>query len=287
MPDFAIVDTHVHLWDPAEIPMDWCAGAPALSRPFGLAELDEARGAVQLEQFVFVECDVVPGRSLDEARRIAAMAEADPRLAGIVAHAALEDGAKVAPHLEALAGLGLVKGVRRLLQNEADDAFCLRPDFQAGLALLPNYGFHFELCIFHRQFPAVLELVARHPEVRFVLDHIGKPGIKAGIVEPWWTFIKALAAFPNVICKLSGVATEADHASWTEDELKRYVEVAIDAFGFDRVMFGGDWPVAVQAIGYRRWVELLDEWLAGVPEADLEKFWRGNAIRFYRLGGRP
>ena len=285
MPDFAIVDTHVHLWDPAEIPMDWCAGAPALSRPFGLAELDEARGAVQLEQVVFVECDVVPGRSLDEARRIATMAEADPRLAGIVAHAALEDGAKVAPHLEALAGLGLVKGVRRLLQNEADDAFCLRPDFQAGLALLPNYGFHFELCIFHRQFPAVLELVARHPEVRFVLDHIGKPGIKAGIVEPWWTFIKALAAFPNVICKLSGVATEADHAGWREAEIRPYMDRALDVFGSERVMFGGDWPVSVLALPYADWVEVVDRATAHLSREERQRIFRDNAKHWYRLPG--
>ncbi|HWL69496.1 MAG TPA: amidohydrolase family protein [Geminicoccus sp.] len=285
MPDFAIVDTHVHLWDPAEIPMDWCAGAPALSRPFGLAELDEARGAVQLEQVVFVECDVVPGRSLDEARRIATMAEADPRLAGIVAHAALEDGAKVAPHLEALAGLGLVKGVRRLLQNEADDAFCLRPDFQAGLALLPNYGFHFELCIFHRQFPAVLELVARHPEVRFVLDHIGKPGIKAGIVEPWWTFIKALAAFPNVICKLSGVATEADHAGWREAEIRPYMDRALDVFGSERVMFGGDWPVSILALPYADWVEVVDRATAHLSREERQRIFRDNAKHWYRLPG--
>ncbi|WP_191059952.1 amidohydrolase family protein [Geminicoccus harenae] len=285
MPDFAIIDTHVHLWDPAEIPMDWCAGAPALSRPFGLAELDEARGAVQLEQMVFVECDVVSGRSLDEARRIAAMAETDPRLAGIVAHAPLEDGAKVAPHLEALAGLSLVKGVRRLLQNEADDAFCLRPDFQAGLALLPKYGFHFELCIFHRQFPAVLELVARHPEVRFVLDHIGKPGIKAGIVEPWWTFIKALAAFPNVICKLSGVATEADHAGWREAEIRPYMDRALDVFGSERVMFGGDWPVSILALPYADWVEIVDRATAHLSREERQRIFRDNAREWYRLPG--
>ncbi|WP_159710243.1 amidohydrolase family protein [Geminicoccus flavidas] len=285
MPDFAIVDTHVHLWDPAEIPMDWCAGVPALNRPFGLAELDEARRAVQLEQIVFVECDVVPGRSLDEARRIAAMAEADPRLAGIVAHAPVENGAAVAPHLEALAGLGLVKGVRRLLQNEADDAFCLRPDFQAGLALLPKYGFHFELCIFHRQFPAVLELVARHPEVRFVLDHIGKPGIKAGIVEPWWTFIKALAAFPNVICKLSGVATEADHADWREAEIRPYMDRALDVFGSERVMFGGDWPVSILALPYADWVEILDRATAHLSREERQRIFRDNARHWYRLPG--
>lgn len=283
MPDFAIVDTHVHLWEPAEIPMEWCAGVPALNKPFGIAELDRHRGDVALEKYVFVECDVAAGQGLAEARRIAGLARQDPRLAGIVAHAPLEQGMAVEPHLQALAELGLVKGIRRLLQNEADDAFCLRDDFQAGLKLLPRYGFHFELCIFHRQFPAVLELVARHPEVRFVLDHIGKPGIKDDIVEPWWTFIKALARFPNVICKLSGVATEADHENWREAALRPYMDRAVDAFGTDRVMFGGDWPVSILALPYPRWVEIVDRALAHCTEAERRAVFRDNAIRWYRL----
>ena len=283
MPPFPIVDTHVHLWDPAEIPMEWCAGVPVLNRPYGIRDLDEHRGDVQLDKFVFVECDVAPGRSLDEARRIAGLAKGDPRLAGIVAHAPLEQGAAVEPHLQALAGIGLVKGVRRLLQNEADDAFCLRPDFQEGLALLPRYGFDFELCIFHRQFPAVLQLVARHPEVRFVLDHIGKPGIKAGIVEPWWTFIKALATFPNVICKLSGVSTEADHAQWREAQIRPYMDRAVDVFGTDRVMFGGDWPVSVLASSYVEWAEIVDRAAAHFADTERRAIFHDNAVRWYRL----
>ncbi len=283
MPDFAIVDTHIHLWEPSLIPMEWCAGVPALNKPFGIAELDRHRGRVALEKFVFVECDVAKGRSLDEARRIAGLAKDDPRLGGIVAHAPLEDGAVVEPHLEALAGLGLVKGVRRLLQNEADNDFCLRPDFQAGLALLPKYGFDFELCVFHHQFPAVLELVARHPQVRFVLDHIGKPPIKAGGIEPWWTFIKALAAFPNVICKLSGVATEADHGNWREAQLRPYMDRAVDCFGVDRIMFGGDWPVSVLALPYERWVETVERATAHFSDSERRAIFRDNAMRWYQL----
>jgi L-fuconolactonase len=283
VPQFPIVDTHVHLWDPAEIPMEWCAGVPVLNKPYGIADLDEHRASVQLDKFVFVECDVAPGRSLDEARCIAGLAKGDPRLAGIVAHAPLEQGTGVEPHLQALAEIGLVKGVRRLLQNEADDAYCLRPDFQEGLALLPRYGFDFELCIFHRQFPSVLQLVARHPEVRFVLDHIGKPGIKAGVVEPWWTFIKALGAFPNVICKLSGVSTEADHAQWSETQIRPYMDRAVDVFGTDRVMFGGDWPVSVLASSYVEWVEIVDRTTAHFTEAERRAIFHDNAVRWYRL----
>ena len=119
-----------------------------------------------------------------------------------------------------------------------------------------------------------------------ILDHIGKPAIKDRIIEPWASQMREFARLPNVCCKISGVATEADHAAWTEEQLRRYVGVAIDAFGFDRVMFGGDWPVALQAITYRRWVNSLDEILAAASPADCRKFWRENAVRFYRLEGR-
>jgi L-fuconolactonase len=117
-----------------------------------------------------------------------------------------------------------------------------------------------------------------------VLDHIGKPPIKEGLIMPWANQLRELARLPHVFCKISGVATEADHGRWSADDLKRYIEVAIDAFGFDRIMFGTDWPVATQAIAVGRWVRLLDEVMADANEIEQRKFWRDNAARFYRLG---
>ena len=131
------------------------------------------------------------------------------------------------------------RGIRRLIQNQADPEFVLRPDFLAALRLLPRYGLSFDICIFHHQFPNTLEMVRRCPEVNFVLDHIGKPGIKAGLFDPWKQHMRELAEAPNVTCKISGVTTEADHGNWTREQLRPYIEHAIGCFGFDRVMYGG------------------------------------------------
>ena len=283
MPKFAIVDSHVHFWDPALVPLPWLAGAPALARPALPGDLAAAAGPVAIDHLVFVEADVAPGRHLDEARWVTGLARAEPRLGAIVAHAPLERGAAVEPDLEALAAMPLVRGVRRLLQDEADEAFCLRPGFVEGVRLLARYGLHGEICVYHRQLGAVLELARRCPETRLVLDHSGKPGIKDGSWEPWATQIKALAGLPNTVCKLSGLVTEADHAAWTPAQLRPYIEHVVAGFGFDRLMFGSDWPVLGLAASYQRWVATLDAALAGAGEAELRRFYRDNALDYYRL----
>lgn len=284
MPDFPIVDAHVHLWDPARQRIPWLAGEPALNRPFGPAEFRAQTEGVAIEAFVYVEIDVAPAYALAEVREAEAHAAADPRLRGIVASAPVEDGAHVRPLLEALVATGpRVKGIRRLLQGESDPEFCLRSGFVAGVALLAEFGLSFDLCVRHHQLPAVVELVGRLPEVDFVLDHIGKPDIAGGGLDPWRERIAALAARPNVACKVSGLVTEADHAAWTAADLAPYVAHVLTTFGEDRVLFGSDWPVATLATAYRRWVETLDGLTADLPAAAKRKLWVENARRFYRL----
>jgi len=194
----------------------------------------------------------------------------------IVSQAAITD-------LERLRRHAILRGIRRIIQFEPDMEFCLRPDFIAGVRTLSALDLSFDICIDHRQMANTLRFAEQIPEVRMVLDHIGKPAIKDGKMQPWVDQMRELAKLPHVWCKVSGVATEADHARWTQDDLKRYIDVAIDAFGFDRIMFGGDWPVALQAIEYRKWVQLLEQLLSGVPLPDRHKFWRENAARFYRI----
>ncbi len=128
-----------------------------------------------------------------------------------------------------------------------------------------------------------IELVRRCPEVNFILDHIGKPGIKAGLREPWWSQMRELARLPNVICKVSGVVTEADRANWTYDEVAPYVAHAIDSFGFDGVAFGGDWPVMGLATRYPDWVAMVDRVTAGASAEELRQLYRDTAIAYYRL----
>jgi L-fuconolactonase len=149
--------------------------------------------------------------------------------------------------------------------------------------LLPRYGFTFDLCLYHPQLAEVTELCRRCPEVHFVIDHIAKPGIRAGLTEPWRSRMREIARLPNVACKISGVVTEADHAAWREADVAPYVAHAIECFGFDRVMFGGDWPVSELATTYRRWVDLVDSLVAGASENERRRLYRDNAIAFYRL----
>jgi L-fuconolactonase len=282
MPSVPFVDTHVHLWDPMRLGYAWLAGNDTLDRRHELPEFSAASDGLPLESMVFMECAVNAGQALDEARWVTALANQEPRLKGMVASAPLEQGEAVRPHLEALAELPLLRGIRRLLQSEADD-FCLQPGFVAGVKMLADFGLSFDICIFHRQLANVIAFADKVETVPMILDHIGKPGIADGLVSPWAEEMRELARRPNVVCKISGVATEADHRNWTDDQLKRYVSTAIDAFGFDRVMFGGDWPVSTLAITYRRWTEILDDLLAGASDEERRKFWRDNAVRFYRL----
>jgi L-fuconolactonase len=286
LPDFPIIDAHVHLYDPGAVPFGWMTSAPAIDSPHDIADFDAARGGVALDKYVFVEVAADAGAHMKEARWIAERAKADPRLAGLVLHAPLEKGVTVEADLEAMATMPKVKGVRRLIQGEADPGFCLEPGFAAGIELLPKYGFSFDICLKSFALTYGLELVRRHPAVSFVLDHIGKPDIRHGLVEPWRSQIRALASLPNVACKISGVITEAARGKDGSAHLRPYIIEVVEAFGFDRVMFGGDWPVSELTHRYRRWVDGLDAILADASASERERFYRLNAERTYRLGSQ-
>jgi L-fuconolactonase len=284
MPDFPIVDAHLHLWDPQHFAIPWLDGNATLNRRFTPAEYAEHTQGIAIEAMVYLEVDLDPHYVLLEPRWVAERAQEDPRIKAIVAHAPVEHGERIRGFLDALVGASpLVRGVRRLLQGEPEVDFCLRPDFVRGVQLLAEYGLSFDICIFHAQLAAATELVRRCPQTSFILDHLGKPDIKGKLLDPWRTQMRELAALPNVICKVSGAVTEADHEHWSSADLRPYVAHAIEVFGADRVAFGGDWPVTLLASSYRRWVETLDELTAGLSEAAKRKLWAENAKRFYRI----
>lgn len=283
MPDVPIIDTHLHIWDTRARPYPWLADHPAINRPFLLPDFDAATGPVTVERMVFVQCEAAPSHGFDEARWVASEAARDPRIAAMVAWAPLERGAAVAEDLERLAAFPILRGIRRLIQSEPDLDFCLRPDFVEGVRTLSRFGLSFDICIDRRHLANAIAFAKRCPDVPMVLDHIGKPNIAGGAFQPWAEQIRELARLPHVWCKLSGVATEADHKTWTRDQLKPYIQTAVEAFGFDRVMFGGDWPVATLAIGYPEWVETLNWALAGASEAELRRLYRDTARTVYRL----
>jgi L-fuconolactonase len=169
------------------------------------------------------------------------------------------------------------------LQDEAESGFCLRPAFEEGVRALAEFGLSFDLCIYHPQMPDVIELARRCPDVTFVLDHVGKPAIREGRLDPWRGHMRELAALPNVWCKLSGMTTEADVARWHSDDLRPYIDHSLECFGFKRSLFGGDWPVATLATSYSRWLGEVQAAVRGVPEEDQRDLFMRNAERCYRL----
>lgn len=280
MPAFPIIDSHLHLWDPHHLDYPWLSGA--LDRPFLPADFQAASAQVRIESLVFLECAAAPDQAFDEARWVLDQARLEPRIAAMVCNAPLEKGDAVRADLERLAQTDKVKGVRRIYQDEPDPAFCARPDFIAGVRALADYGLTFDMCLKHPQLPASIELADACPNVPMVLDHIAKPGIAAGLMQPWADQICDLARRENVVCKLSGVATEAA-PGWTPETLRPYMDVALEAFGPSRIMFGGDWPVSTLAITYPAWVAQVDSLIADLSDTEQRQIFRDTARRFYRL----
>ncbi|MBC6607554.1 amidohydrolase family protein [Hymenobacter sp. BT188] len=176
-----------------------------------------------------------------------------------------------------------LKGFRHILQGEADQALMLRPEFRRGIAALGQYGFTYDLLILSDQLLYAAELAGAFPKQTFVLDHIAKPGIKSGETEPWRRDLQMLAAHENVVCKVSGLLTEADWQRWQPIDFRPYLDVVFDAFGPKRVLFGSDWPVCEVAGGYSRTVSLLDDYLAAFSPTEQARFWGDNAVSFYNL----
>jgi L-fuconolactonase len=279
-----VVDAHVHLWNPDQFSMPWLADIPRLNRLYDLQEYREQTQGLPIIGIVYVEVGVTAQAALREARFVVDMAREEPRLQAIVAAAPVERGAAVREHLEALVALSPhIKGVRRNIQDEAEPDFCLRPDFVAGVRLLAEFNLSFDLCIKHRQLPSVVELVRRCPDTAFILDHLGKPDIKHQLLDPWQADLRALAGLPNVACKISGMVTEADHQEWQPADLEPFVNVVLESFGEERVLFGSDWPVALLASSYQRWYETLEALTAHVPLVARRRLWAENAQRFYRM----
>lgn len=279
----AIVDSHVHLWSPTQFRYAWLDGLPALNRPFLPADYAAASATANVSKIICVECDCEPAQSLAEVDWIANLAKSEPRIKGVVGHASLEKGDAARADLEKLAERPLVKGVRRNLQGEQNPTFCLQPEFVDGIQLLADFGLTFDLCVRHEQLRSVSELARRVPQVTFVLDHVGKPDVRGKQTESWVADLKVLAALPNVVCKISGLATEADWNHWQPEDLKFYFGWAVECFGFDRVMFGGDWPVATLATGYERWFRTVQDFFSFARDVDQIKLFQTNAERIYRV----
>lgn len=277
-----IVDTHQHLWDKDLFHYAWLEPLPKLDRSFRLSDYRDASRGLDIEKTVFVECDVDEAQVMDEALHILRLAD-DPanRIAGIVASGRPErDGFQA--HIEKLAAHPRVKGVRRILHTGADEAG-LAKAFVENVARLERYGLSFDICVLARQLPVAINLAAKCPHVQFILDHCGVPQVKDQVLDPWRAQIAELSKFPNVACKVSGLIAYGDPANWTAEDLRPFVEHIIASFGWDRVMFGSDWPVCNLTASYKQWVETLLSLTHAAGELNQRKLFDDNAIRIYRL----
>ena len=285
MVDIPIIDTHLHLWDTNRLSYPWLANLPKIDRPRLPEGYRRATAGLNIEKMVFMQCEVGDAQYEQEVAWVTEQAGREPRIKGIVAWAPLEKGEAARAALGALREkYPLMRGIRRMIQLEDNVHSCLQPDFVKGVQLLADFDLHFEIGIkSDEQFRDFLKLVRQCPDVPFMLNHIGKPPIKENIMEPWAASLKILAGMPNTWCKVSGLVTETDMESWTSDDIRPYLDHVLESFGFDRVVFGSDWPVVTLASSYRRWIETLWEAVSGYTNEERKKLFNDNAAAFYRV----
>jgi L-fuconolactonase len=281
-----IVDSHVHFLDTGQFRYPWLDDVPGLRRMWSLEEYQRACGVLPVTDVVFVEAAAEPRSSEDEVAWIEgisslARAPARARVAAIVARASLtEEGTGAA--LRRLSRRPLVRGVRDDIQGQSR-GFCCQPSYVLGARIASEVGLLVELCVVHPQLPDVVRLVQQCPETRFVLDHCGKPGIRSREIDAWRRDIEAVASFGNVVCKISGLLTEAEDGSGRA-ELEPYVEHIFRCFGPERVLFGSDWPVLTLAqASLARWCELTFQLTRHLSELERTGFFWRNASRTYGL----
>jgi predicted TIM-barrel fold metal-dependent hydrolase len=277
-----IVDAHQHLWDKDLFSYSWCEKVPSLDRSFRMADYVEAIRGLNVEKSVHVEAEVDEPYMLEETRHILKLAEAkDNPLEGVVACGQPEnDGFR--RYLDKIAGHPALKGIRRELDNRPDELSQSRT-FVDNINLLASYDLTFDLCVLARQLTLATNLVRSCPRVSFILNHCGIPLVKEKAIDPWRESVRKISEFPNVCCKISGLVAYADHRVWTEDDLRPFVEHTIECFGWDRVMFGSDWPVCIQSATLRKWLETLSRLTQTERPANRDKLFYGNAVRVYRL----
>lgn len=252
-----IIDAHVHFWDPTRLHYPWLPNVPKLNRTFLLHDYREACGDIEVEAMYFVQAECALDQAMEEVRFVSELAIEDPRLKGMVPYAPLELGNAARPWLETLQENPLVKGVRRMIKSEQDLDFCIQPKFIEGVRALADYNFSFALGINWRHLKNAAKLVEACPDVKFAIDHFAQPDIKQGILDPWRDDLRRLAEFPNTWCKLSSLATEADHEKWTIDDLRPFLDHVAECFPANRIMFATDWPVSTQAMSIQQAVDVI------------------------------
>ena len=273
------VDAHQHFWQYDAREYDWIDDSMAsLRRDFLPEDLGGEMDRVGLDGCVAVQAR----QTLEETRWLLELADRHSFIVGVVGWVDLQS-TEARAQLEGFARHPKLVGIRHIVQGEPDDEFLLRPDFCRGIALLEELDLAYDILIFPRHLSVAAEFVEGFPRQRFVLDHLGKPEIRRGEIGAWTRDLRALAAFPNVSCKLSGLVTEADWRGWTPEQIRPYLDVALDCFGPDRLMIGSDWPVCTLAADYAATLGVVRDYMKRRPNAEQAAVLGGNAQRFWNL----
>ncbi|MFF1924184.1 amidohydrolase family protein [Streptomyces sp. NPDC058221] len=278
-----IVDAHHHVWDLAVRDQEWITGedmAP-LRRDFSLADLEPEARANGVCATVLVQTVTVP----EETPEFLALADGSDLVAGVVGWSDLTapDIADTLAALRELPGGDRLVSLRHQVQSEPDPEWLLRADVRRGLAAVADAGLVYDLVVQPHQLPAAVRAAGLLPGLTFVLDHAGKPPVSTGDLHPWADDLRALAALPNTVCKLSGLVTEADQRAWTVDDLRPYADTVLDAFGPSRLMFGSDWPVCRLAATYTEVVEAAHTLVGGLGPDERSAVLATTAERVYGL----
>ncbi|GAB3937406.1 amidohydrolase family protein [Mucilaginibacter myungsuensis] len=273
------IDSHNHFWRYDPSTHGWISPEMGvIRRDFSPADLWPVLTVNGMEGTVAVQADQTEA----ETEYLLQLAEENDFIKGVVGWIDLQAD-DIDERLKHYSAFKKLKGFRHILQGEAKRDLMLTPKFKHGISKLGQYGFTYDILIFVDQLKYAVELADEFPEQRFVLDHIAKPEIAAGKIEDWSKGIKRLALRPNVWCKASGLVTEAKWDNWTNDTFSRYLDVVFDSFGVERIMFGSDWPVCLVAGEYAAVKDIITEYTENLSDADRQKIFRNNAIKFYNL----
>lgn len=275
-----MIDSHHHLWKYSAAEYGWITPQmPAIKRDFLPEHLEELMHYFGIEGTVAVQAR----QTLEETAWLLDLSARHPLIRGVVGWVPLTEGDAVKRHLERFAKNPRLRGVRHVIQDEADPRYILRRDFNTGVHALLDYKLRYDILIFERHLPAAIQFVDRHPKQIFVLDHVAKPRIKDRILSPWDRNMRELAKRQNVYCKLSGMITEADPQHWTPEILQPYIDVALTAFGPKRLMYGSDWPVMLLAGEYARWFGTVQNAIAKLSKDEQDRIMGGTAAEAYGI----
>lgn len=276
----ARVDSHQHFWKYRSDQYPWIPEGSPLHRDWLPEDLEALQTPLHIDGSVAVQAR----QTLEESRWLLQLADENPRILGVVGWVDLRSP-DAARQMKELSRHPKFSGVRHVAQDEPDDRFLTGSDFQRGIRLLREFNLRYDLLIYPKQLPAAIELVRAHPLQPFVLDHCAKPPLAQKIFAPWAENIRLLSQSPNVLCKVSGIVTEDRWDAWSLDSLKPCLDVILECFGPERIMWGSDWPVCLLASSYLTWWKALQEWTVSWTTVQKEGFFGGNAVRFYGLDG--